>query len=94
MAAVDKYVDLERKINNMIDRMTDLRHEIIEKIQQLNDERYVQILYKRYVEFKSFELIACELKYDYKWTCRLHGYALQEFEKEVLKHETTRPNTN
>lgn len=85
MSAVDKYVDMENDINKMIDRMTNIRHEIIEKIQKIDDDRFEQILYKRYVEFKSFELISCEMGYDYKYVCKLHGNALQKFSEEFMK---------
>lgn len=81
MHAVDKYVDLEKEINKMIDDMTDLRHEIIEKIQGLSNGKYINVLHKRYVECKSFELIAVEMNYACRHVHRLHGYALEEFRR-------------
>lgn len=86
---VAKYVDLEAETQDMIDVMQKRRHKIISEIQSLEDSRYVEILYKRYVEFKSFDLIAVEMKYEYKWTCKLHGKALLAFEKvkNTNKHD-------
>lgn len=87
--AVARYVDLEAEIQGMIKDMQKRRHKIISEIQSLEDSRYVEILYKRYVEFKSFDLIAVEMKYEYKWTCKLHGKALLAFEKvkNTNKHD-------
>ena len=79
--SVAAYVDLEAEINRMIDDYVDRKHRIIGEIQQLPDDRYVKILFKRYVEDKSFEKIAKELHYSYDHICRLHGNALTEFER-------------
>lgn len=88
MAVVDKYLDMEKDIQHMMDEMINKRHEIIERIHSVKDERYMRILYKRYVEFKTFEQISCEMGYDYKYVCKLHGYALKEISEDLSKeHE-------
>jgi hypothetical protein len=83
--AVARYVDLEAETQRMIDAMQKRRHKIIAEIQSLEDSRYIEILYKRYVEFKSFEFIACEMHYNYTWICELHGKALKAFETSLNK---------
>lgn len=83
--AVARYVDLEAETQGMIDAMQKRRHDIIAEIQSLEDSRYIEILYKRYVEFKSFEFIACEMHYNYTWICELHGKALKAFETSLNK---------
>lgn len=65
----------------MIESYTQEQNKIISQIQSLEDSRYIEILYKRYVEFKSFELIAVELNYEYSWVTRIHNQALEEFEQ-------------
>ena len=72
-----------------IDSYTELKHKIINEIHQLADKRYVDILYKRYVDGMKFEQIALEMNYEYKWTCSLHGRALLAFEemKNTNKHD-------
>ena len=42
---------------------------------------HYQILYAKYVEYKTFERIAEEINYSWRQTIRLHGMALIEFEK-------------
>lgn len=78
--SVIKYIDLQAEVKQMIESYTQEQNKIISQIQSLEDSRYIEILYKRYVEFKSFELIACEMNYNYTWICELHGKALKAFE--------------
>ncbi|MCD8127732.1 MAG: hypothetical protein LUD82_09940 [Clostridiales bacterium] len=72
---------LEDEINAEIDRYIDAKHAIIAEIQTLKNPVYVEILYKRYVEYKRLEEIAVELHYSYDHVRRAHGWALQEFER-------------
>ena len=83
--AVSRYVDMENKINDMIDRFVAMKDKIIGEIQQVEDPRYCELLYKRYVEYKSISEIADEMHYGYEHTCRLHGRALQAFDKQVIQ---------
>lgn len=76
-----KIMDLESKINAEIDKFVGMKHTIINQIQTLNDTKYVQVLHKRYVEYKGFEQIACEMGYTYQHIRRLHGCALKEFQR-------------
>ena len=52
------------------------RNEIIGKIQSSDDHKFIQVLYKRYVEYKPFEQIAAELGYSRSYTLTLHRNAL------------------
>ena len=79
--AVIKYLSLEEEIDRQIDQFVDLKNQIINQIQGLKDVNYVQILFKRYVEYKKLEVIAVEMDYTYPYVRALHGYALQEFER-------------
>lgn len=78
---IEKYVDMMRKIDEMIDRYVDLKNEIITKIDSLEDERYVEILYYRYIDGLLFSEIALKMNYTKDHVWRLHRYALQEFER-------------
>lgn len=83
--AVARYVDLEAETQGMIDAMQKRRHDIIAEIQDLDDVRYIQVLFKRYVEYKKFELIAVEMGYDFVWVRKLHKQALMHFEERHTK---------
>ena len=77
---VIKCVELQEKVNKLIDEFVDKKHKIISQIQSLNDTRCVKILYMRYVRYMSFESIAVELNYSYDHVTRLHKKALVDFE--------------
>ena len=53
----------------------------ISSIEQLSNDTYRDVLYKRYAEYKSFEQISVEMGYVYNYTCNLHGDALKELSK-------------
>lgn len=76
---IEKLIDLESELIDMIDMAANNKHHIINQIHELEDINHIQILYKRYIEYKSFEQISCELNYAYNYVCNLHGDALKEF---------------
>lgn len=78
---IDRIIDLEAEINAEIDKYFDDKHKIINQIQSLQTVNHIQLLYKRYVEFKKFETIAVEMNFTYQYAIELHGHALQEFER-------------
>lgn len=79
---VAKCIDKEREINKQTDGLIDLRHKIIGEINQLSDPVHIELLFKRYVEYKTWEQIAVEMGYTIRWVYSLHGSALQEFESK------------
>lgn len=90
--SICKLVDVENAIQKDIVQFVQKRDKIINQIQQLDDSRYVQILYLHYVPIQHktmrLEEIACKLKknngdsYSYDHISRLHGIALCNFEKK------------
>lgn len=81
----DKLCDMQKEINEEIDRWHDMRHKRINQIQQLSKADYIKILYRRYVKYQSFETISADMHMSYYWICHLHGEALKEFEGKFLK---------
>lgn len=78
---IERIIILGQDINKEIDDYVDIKHKIINQINGLNDYRYVEVLYKKYVEFKRFEEVAVDMNYTYQYTIELHGYALNNFYK-------------
>lgn len=76
---IERIDKLDTEINREIDRFVDEKHKIINQIQGLQNSNYIDILHKRYVEFKSFEVIAMEMNFTYQYTVELHGKALIAF---------------
>lgn len=83
---ISRIVDLESEIYKDIQELLILKNKIINEIQELSNPVYIEILYKRYVEYKSLEEIAVRMSYSYRQIKRLHGYALQAFRKQFQNY--------
>lgn len=76
---VVKIVCLENEVCSEIEDLAQTKHKIINEIQSLNDDTYISILFKKYVEYKTLNQIAFEMNYSYDRTKHLHGFALNSF---------------
>lgn len=83
-----QYVDLEKVIQEEQLNFEMMKHIIINQIQSLNEDRYMNVLFKRYVEYKSYELIAIEMSYSFDYVKELHRDALNFFKEKfpTLSH--------
>lgn len=79
----DALGDLQAEISGEILQFEKKRNEIINVIQNLNDHKFMQVLYKRYVEYKPFEQIAAELGYARSHTLLLHRNAVAAMDMAV-----------
>ena len=77
--AVSKIVDMKNEINRQIDYYIDLKREANALLDQVENHLHYIVLYRRYMLGESFEEIAAEINYTYRWVCLLHGRALQAF---------------
>ena len=77
-----KIDEMERKIDCMVDELVDKKEKIIQQIDSMEDENTYNVLFARYIEKKTFEVIATEMKYSWRQVVRLHGTALKQFEKK------------
>ena len=83
--------DIQREVEWLITKLISDRHRIIGEIHTLTDARYIQILYLHYVEGKKLEDVAEIMikpngkHYSYDHIASLHGMALQEFDRIILK---------
>lgn len=77
-----KIDEMERKIDCMVDELVDKKEKIIQQIDSMEDENTYNILFAKYIEKKTFEVIATEMKYSWRQVVRLHGTALKQFEKK------------
>ena len=76
-----KIVDLEQKINRMIDIFIDKKQEHIEVIEQVEDTLLYTILHKRYVQGKKMNTIAQEEHYTEVHISNKHQEALDEVQR-------------
>lgn len=85
-----KMIDFDKEITCDIDRLIDLKAEVMRKIDSISDEDYRLLLTLRYLNFKTWEQIAVEMNYAYSWVHKVHADALNEFDKLIPKEETKR----
>lgn len=78
---IDKVLKMESKIVDLIEKYVEKKDLIISQIDSMENETYYRVLVARYIENKTFEDIASEMKYSWRQIIRIHGRALQEFEK-------------
>lgn len=82
--AVVKIVDLEAEIDQEIDRYVNAKQEISSVLDGIVDPDQLQVLHKRYVQYKTFEQIACDMNMTYRNVCYIHGKALLAV-NEIIK---------
>ena len=77
---VSKIIELEKEINDDIDKLIDLKRIARKVIEQLDNEVEKMVLYKRYFENKTFEQISVELNYSWRRIHQFHSDALIQLE--------------
>ena len=82
--AIAKIVDLEADIDRDIDRYVAAKQEISATLDKLTDPDQLQVLHMRYVQYKTWEQIACEMNMSYRNVCYIHGKGLQTV-NEIMK---------
>ncbi len=76
--AVIKIVTLQEEINQDINALVDLKHEIMGVIKAVPNVEYQTLLEKRYLCFITWEQIAVDMGYELRYIHKLHGKALEE----------------
>lgn len=81
-ATYAKIDEMERNLDKMTDEYIEKKNLIIGQIDGIENEDCYNILFSRYIEKKTFEVIATEMKYSWRQIIRLHGKALKAFEEK------------
>ena len=83
---IAKIVELERLVNDDIDKLTEYKLKAREMIEEMENTIEKIVLYKRYFQCESFEQIAIECNYSWRQVHRIHGNALINFEKVFMSY--------
>lgn len=78
--AVGSYLDIEREIDEQVDKLVDTRQEVICVIEKLNTTEY-DLLHKVYVQYMSLYEVADMYGNTYSWATTVHGRALKNVQK-------------
>lgn len=82
--AICRYIDLEREINQDIDRLVETKKDVIGVIEQLNATEY-DIIHKIYVQYLTLEDVADAYDRTYSWATTIHGRALKHIQNILNK---------
>jgi len=75
--AVAKIIDLQAEINRDVDRLVDLKRDMVRAIKGVNNTEYQTLLELRYLCFKTWEQIAVDMGYNVRHVYRLHDEAVE-----------------
>lgn len=75
---VCRIADLKTEIQAEISRLLELKKQVREVIEKVSEPVLISVLHKRYLQYKSWEQIAVEMNFTYRWCTKLHGKALIE----------------
>ena len=78
---IAKMIDLESEISEELNRLIDLKHEILTVINCVENLEFKTLLELRYLCFKPWEEIAVELNWSIRNVYYIHGEALKDVEK-------------
>ena len=84
---VAKIADLRNQINRDVDAFIVLKKEAAAKLAHIEKPEHCKLLYMRYFSYYTFEKIATEMNYSYRNITKMHGRALQAFEKVMEKEK-------
>ena len=76
--AVIKIIDLQDEINHDINRLVELKREIMGVITSVPNVEYQTVLEKRYLCFLAWEQIAVDMNFSMQHIHRMHSAALKE----------------
>ena len=82
--AIGRYIDLEREINQDIDKLVDAKKDVIGVIEQLNATEY-DVMHKIYVQYLTLEDVADAYDRTYSWVTTIHGRALKHVQNILNK---------
>ena len=80
------YAAYSELIDKRIDRLYEIKKEILENVNKLDDATLRTLLILRYLNFQTWEMIACKMNYGYRHILRLHGNALIEIKNVIECH--------
>lgn len=83
-SAVERMIDLERELDECVDRLINTRNDVIATIEQLSPEEY-DFLHLVYVQHLTLKEVAEKKNYSYSWSTTFHGRALERVQRILDK---------
>ena len=77
------YAELSLAVDRQIEKLEQVRAEILQVIGQIEDNTLATLLTEYYVNDKTWEEVAVQMRYSWRWVRRLHARALDQVQ-EIL----------
>ena len=77
------YIDYTQRIDKKIDDLWDIKAEIFDAINRVENNTYRQLLICRYIKFMTWEHIAVKMDITFQWAHVLHKRALKCIDKII-----------
>lgn len=71
-------IELEERISKLEKKSKPIKHEIVEKIDSLDDPRHAEVLEAYFIDCKDFQTIADEIGYTKRHVIRLYSDAINK----------------
>lgn len=81
------YAEVSLAADRQIEKLEQVRAEILQVIWQVEDNTLATLLTEYYVNDKTWEEVAVKIDKSWRWTMNLHGKALKAVEK-ILSNKT------
>ena len=78
--AVEKFMEIEREINVLVDKLIDAKQNVISVIEKLSATEY-DVLHKIYIQRLTLDDVAYAKNKTYSWVTTVHGRALQSVQR-------------
>ena len=75
--AIDRCVDMEADIDAVVDKLVNVKKEVLKTIERLDSAVEYNILHMRYIQGKYLQEIADHYGREYGWVTTTHGRALK-----------------
>lgn len=85
--AINKCIDIETEIDNLIDRLIEKKKAVVAVIEQLDSPFFYDLTHRKYIQYKTLEQIAEETGRSYDAIKTAHGRALEEVRRILRKKE-------
>ncbi|MEE0865525.1 MAG: hypothetical protein U0L98_01810 [Clostridia bacterium] len=72
------------EIMKVVLKESEKQKRILEQLDKV-EQPYKLVLEKAYIQGKTLVTVASEMKYDYKYMCKIHGIALNKFDEHDKK---------
>ena len=89
-----KIINLSDYIDETVDKLVDLKYQLIQAIEQLDDSRERTIIWMKYISSKGWDEISKELQISKTTLFILHDEAIKKIEKCTKRDDSVPSSTN